>query len=208
MTELTEANTNMPDDETRISDADVAEILEPMPVTYTVESLGLELPDDRGLRDEALLNEIGNTRTQAGELLGSFQRVAAEFDNYRKRTERDRVDTVLRASQRVIESLLPALDSLDAAMAIEPTTDAELKMLDGMRSTHDQILEALKGDGFAEIEAAGEPFDPAMHEAVSVIPGDGDQVVDQVVRKGYAMNGRVLRPALVVVGHSTTAASE
>lgn len=190
------------------SDVSVPEILEPVVATHTAESLGLALPDDRSLRDEVLLGEIGTARTQAAEQLENFQRVSAEFDNYRKRTERDRVETVIRASQRVIESLLPALDSLDAAMSVAPTSDSERVLHDGVTSTRLQILDALKADGLEEIAEEGALFDPALHEAVSVIPGDGDQVVHQVVRKGFVMSGRVIRPALVVVGHKTTEDTE
>lgn len=177
-------------------------IVEVAEIEHTAESLGLVLPEDPEERDAFMLRELGDARLEADELLGSLKRVAAEFDNYRKRTERDRVENVQRASQRVIESLLPALDSLDAALEFEATTETEQRMLEGMKSTHTQILEALKGDGFAPIEADGKPFDPALHEAVSVIPGEGEQIVDQVVRKGYMMSGRVIRPSLVVVGHA------
>ncbi len=75
-------------------------------------------------------------------------------------------------------------------------------MIEGMRSTHAQLLETLSRDGFSPIDAVGTPFDPSIHEAVSVIPGEGEQVVDQEVRKGYVMGGRVIRPSLVVVGHA------
>ena len=179
-----------------------AAIVEVFEIEHTAESVGIVLPDDREESEALLIRELGDARLEADELLGNLQRVTAEFDNYRKRTERDRVDTVLRAGQRVIESLLPTLDSLDAAIAIEPASETEIKMVDGMRSTHAQLLEALKLDGFAPIEAVGTPFDPALHEAVSVIPGEGDQIVDQEVRKGYVMGGRVIRPSLVVVGHA------
>jgi len=171
-------------------------------IEHTAESLGLELPESREDCEALLVREIGEARLEADELLGNLQRLAAEFDNYRKRTERDRVENVRRASQRVIESLLPALDSLDAAISLEATTDTEARMLEGMKSTHAQILEALREDGFAPIDAVGAPFDPALHEAISVIPGEGEQVVSQEVRKGYVMSGRVIRPSLVVVGHA------
>lgn len=177
-------------------------IVEVPEIGHTAESLGIELPEGHTEREDLLLRELGEARLEAGELLGNLQRVVAEFDNYRKRTERDRIENVQRASQRVIESLLPALDSLDAAITIEATTETEARMLEGMRSTHTQILDALRGDGFAPIDAVGAPFDPALHEAVSVIPGEGEQVVDQEVRKGYVMDGRVIRPSLVVVGHA------
>jgi molecular chaperone GrpE len=187
---------------TTIADEPTVAIAEVPKIEHTAESLGIELPENRKECEDLLVREIGEARLEGDELLGNLKRVAAEFDNYRKRTERDRVENVHRASQRVIESLLPALDSLDAAIALEATTDTESKMLEGMKSTHAQILEALKGDGFAPIDAVGAPFDPALHEAVSVLPGEGDQVVDREVRRGYVMSGRVIRPALVVVGHA------
>lgn len=177
----------------------IAEVPE---IEHTAEALGIELPDSREACEKLLIRELGEARLEADELLGNLQRVTAEFDNYRKRTERDRVENVQRAGQRVIESLLPVLDSIDAAVSIDASTDTETKMLEGMRSTHSQLLEALKRDGFASIDAVGSPFDPALHEAISVIPGEGDQIVDQEVRKGYVMGGRVIRPSLVVVGHA------
>jgi molecular chaperone GrpE len=171
-------------------------------IEHTAETLGIELPESRAECEKLLIRELGDARLEADELLGNLQRVTAEFDNYRKRTERDRVENVQRASQRVIESLLPVLDSIDAAIGIDATTESETKMLEGMQGTHSQLLEALKRDGLAAIEAVGTPFDPALHEAISVIAGEGEQIVDQEVRRGYVMSGRVIRPSLVVVGHA------
>jgi len=148
------------------------------------------------------MRELVETRQESGELLENLQRLAAEFDNFRKRVERDQSENVQRASQRVIESILPTLDSLDAAMAIEVSSEPEQKMLLGLQSTEALLLEALGNEGFAPIAAKNEPFDPAVHEAVSVIPGEGDQVVQEELRKGYTMRGRVIRPALVIVGHA------
>jgi molecular chaperone GrpE len=177
----------------------IAEVPE---IGHTAETLGIELPESREECEMLLIRELGEARLEADELLGNLQRVTAEFDNYRKRTERDRAENVQRAGLRVIESLLPVLDSIDAAMSIEATTPTEAKMVEGVKGTHAQLLEALSRDGFAEIDAVGTPFDPALHEAISVIPGEGEQIVDQEVRKGYVMGGRVIRPSLVVVGHA------
>jgi molecular chaperone GrpE len=168
----------------------------------TPEHLGLSLPDDPGEAMNLALRELAEARQESGELLENLQRLAAEFDNFRKRTERDHIENVLRASQRVIESLLPTLDSLDSALAIEPTSETEQRMIDGMRGTETLLLDALRAEGCERIEALGAPFDPALHEAVQVTPGDGDQVVEQELRKGYTMRGRVIRPSLVVVGHA------
>lgn len=165
------------------------------------ESLGLSLPDDHEAASQLLLRELLEARQESGELLANLQRIAAEFDNYRKRTDRDQRENVQRASQRVIESLLPTLDSLDAALAIEATNETEQKMLDGMRGTETLLLDALRAEGCERIESVGAPFDPALHEAVQVVPGDGEQVVREEYRKGYVMRGRVIRPSLVVVAH-------
>jgi molecular chaperone GrpE len=168
----------------------------------TAEWLGLSLPDDLQEAQMILMRELMESREETGELLANLHKVAAEFDNYRKRTERDQIDNIQRAGQRVIESLLPALDGLDAALEIEVTSETESRMLDGMRGTHSLILEALTRDGLEPIEALGSPFDPALHEAVSVNPGEGEQIVEQELRKGYVMRGRVIRPSLVIVGHA------
>lgn len=169
--------------------------------SVTAEALGLRLPEDPAEARALLMRELMEAREESGELLANLQRVAAEFDNFRKRVERDQRENVLRASQRVIESLLPTLDSLDAALSIEATTETERRMLDGMRGTETLLLDALRSEGLERIEALGSAFDPAVHEAVQVIPGEGDQVVEQELRKGYVMRGRVVRPSLVVVGH-------
>jgi molecular chaperone GrpE len=182
-------------------DTVVAEIVEEVP---TAHDLGLELPEDPDEAQAVLLRELAEARQEAGEYLETMQRVAAEFENYRKRTLRDQAENVERASQRVIEALLPTLDSFDAALAHEPTSPVEEKILEGMRGTYNLMLEALGREGFAPIPAAGVPFDPAFHEAVSgpTAGGDGDLVVSQELRRGYVMRGRVIRPSLVMVEHA------
>jgi molecular chaperone GrpE len=179
-----------------------AEIVEfPEPET-TAEQLGLTLPDHPAEAQALLLRELAEARQETGETIANLQRVAAEFDNYRKRVERDQVENVVRASQRVVELLLPALDSFDAAIATEAGTDSEAKVLKGMIGTRSQLMDALTQEGVEPIDAVGCPFDPAVHEAVSVIPGEGDQIVQQELRKGYTMRGRIIRPSLVIVGHA------
>jgi molecular chaperone GrpE len=164
----------------------------------TAAELGLELPDDPDAAQALLLRELAEARAEASEYLETLQRVAADFENYRKRVERDQVENVLRASQRLVEKLLPTLDAFDAALAYEPQTPPEEKLLDGMRGTHSQLMDALGKEGVAAIPAAGEPFDPAVHEAVAG-GGDGDLHVAQELRRGYTLQGRVLRPSLVIV---------
>jgi molecular chaperone GrpE len=168
------------------------------------EELGIELPDDPEAAQALLLRELAEARQEAGEYLETLQRIAADFDNFRKRVERDQTENVQRASQRLIEALLPTLDTLDAALGYEAQTDREAKMLDGVRGTHGQLLETLAREGFQPIEAAGHPFDPAVHEAVAGPPeqGESDLMVASELRRGYVMRGRVIRPSLVMVEHA------
>lgn len=165
--------------------------------------LGLELPDDPAQAGGLLLRLLLESREEAGEYLTMMQRVAADFDNYRKRVERDHLENVTRASQRLVERLLPALDSFDAALGYEPQTPTEEKILDGMRGTHSQLMDILADEDLALIPAVGELFDPAVHEAVASpeSEGDGPLVVTQELRRGYRMKGRVVRPSLVIVEH-------
>ncbi len=186
-------------DKDEVLEAEIVEFPEP---GATAERLGLTLPDDPAEAQELLLRELAEARQETGEILGNLQRVAAEFDNYRKRVERDQVENVVRASQRLVEFLLPTLDSFDAALETEARSDTETKMLEGMARTRSQLMDALAQEDVEPIDAVGQPFDPALHEAVSVVPGEGDQIVQQELRKGYVMRGRVIRPTLVIVGHA------
>lgn len=179
-----------------------AEIIEFPDNESVAEQLGLALPDDPAEAQTLLLRELDEARQMSDESLANLRRVAAEFDNYRKRIERDQAENVVRASQRLVELLLPALDSFDAAIATDAQTESEAKMLEGMTGTRSQLTVALAHEGVEPIDAVGHPFDPALHEAVSVIPGEGEQIVQQELRRGYTMRGRVIRPSLVIVGHA------
>jgi len=183
---------------------DEAGSLDPTGATAELDprDLGFELPADSQAAQQMLLGALLQARLESGEYLATMQRVAAEFDNFRKRTDRDRLDLVQRATQRLVTELLPSLDNFDAALAYEPLTPSEEKILDGMRSTRGQLLDTLKSEGLEPIAAVGEPFDPAVHEAVSGPSdgaGDGDLVVATQLRRGYMLGGRVLRATLVTV---------
>ena len=179
------------------------EVVEPVPepVRLTPADLGLALSDDHEEAQQQLMTALLVARQESGEYLETMQRIAAEFDNFRKRIERDRVELIQRASQRLITDMLPTLDSFDAALAFEPQTPAEEKILDGMRSTRTQLLDLLAAEGLEPIAAENTPFDPAVHEAVSgpSQAGEGELIVAGELRRGYALNGRVLRAALVAV---------
>jgi molecular chaperone GrpE len=149
--------------------------------------------DEEGLeqRLEALLAE-------RDEYLNDLKRVAAEFENYRKRAAREQADFAFRANERLVKALLPVLDDLGRALdAAEEHEEAKLE--EGVRLVHRQLSELLRREGLAEIETDGK-FDPHVHEALLTQPSEAPEgsVID-VVQKGYRLGERVLRPARVVV---------
>ena len=147
-------------------------------------------------------DELAVAQAQAESYLNDLRRVAADFDNYRKRSQREFTSIVERSSERVVRSLLPVLDSLDAALAVETSTEGEEKLKAGVRGTRDQLLDVLAREGLEPIEALGEPFDPVLHEAATTSQeGDGPILVLTEYRRGYLLKGQVLRPTLVGVGH-------
>jgi molecular chaperone GrpE len=132
------------------------------------------------------------------EYLNDLKRVAAEFENYRKRAARDQADFALRANERLVKELLPVLDDLGRALEAAEKHE-EVKLEEGVRLVHRQLAELLRKEGLAEIETDGK-FDPHVHEALLTQPSEAPEgsVID-VVQKGYKLGDRVLRPARVVV---------
>jgi molecular chaperone GrpE len=167
--------------------------------TPSASALGLDLPQDPGEAQDILLRALDASRQEAASYLDDLRRVAADFDNFRKRATRDQQQVVERASERVVTAMLPVLDSFDAALAIEPSTEVEEKMLGGMRGTFLQLLDVLAKEGLEPIPAVGEPFDPEVHEAVMSTGEGSTHVVSQELRRGYAMRGKVLRASLVAL---------
>jgi molecular chaperone GrpE len=170
----------------------------------TAEDLGLTLPDDPDEAIGLLLRELKAAREEASTYLDDLKRVAADFENYRRRALREQSETTQRATEKVALDLLPVLDSFDAAVAVEASTEAEEKLLAGMHRTHDLLLSILKGLGVEVVPTLNEPFDPEVHEAVmSPTEGSGRLVVSEELRRGYTVKGRLIRPALVALEYES-----
>jgi molecular chaperone GrpE len=148
---------------------------------------------------EELEERLALLERERDELIDDLKRVAADFDNYRKRTTREQSLVLDRAAERVVRELMPVLDSFDAALAIEAPTDAERQLLSGMINTRGQLLAALEQEGLEVIQTIGEQFDPELHEPVGAPDGITDFVVSEELRRGYRLKGRVLRPAMVML---------
>ena len=141
-------------------------------------------------------------KAERDDLYDRLLRKQAEFDNYKKRIERERSEYVQYASAELIRELLNALDSFDLAIHNASSDSAASdNMLRGLDLIYKQFQDTLARFGLKAIEARGQVFDPNLHQAVSTIPTDDaaeNTVVDEL-RKGYTLNGRLLRPVMVSV---------
>lgn len=178
---------------------------EPAVEAVSAEALGLDLPDDLADALPIVLKALAETRMDADRYLDDLRRVAADFENYRKRTQREMAAMVERASERVVRELLPVLDSFEAALSIEPKTETEENLLVGVRNTYDLLANVLSKEGLEPIETWDVPFDPTVHEAVVTTgEGTGPLRVTQDFRRGYKLRDKVLRAALVAVAPGPT----
>lgn len=141
-------------------------------------------------------DDVAELRLQREELLTKLKYLQAEFENYRKRAERDVESVVKYAHEALITRLLPVVDELDAAVETLKGGEAE-----GIRMVRDNLLKSLREAGLQEIPAKGLMFDPYVMDCVQQVPDPTmqDGVVKEVVLKGYRLHDRVLRPAHVVV---------
>jgi molecular chaperone GrpE len=129
-------------------------------------------------------------------------RLAAEFDNYRKRVERERGEAWVRAQAQLLERLLEPLDDLARVADYDPATTPAGALHEGCEMVEKKFLRAMEAAGMEEIEADSRPFDPTIHEALTTVPAESaeeDNMVAQVYQKGYRLKGVLLRPARVVV---------
>src|SRR4051812_49507692 len=143
-------------------------------------------------------DEVAALQAERDELFERLQRLAAEFDNFRKRNARENAALSERANERLVKELIPILDDLGRALEAAAEHE-EAKLEEGVRLVHRALSGLLAKEGLAEIETAGR-FDPHVHEALLSQPSDEDEgSVLEVVQKGYRLGDRVLRPARVVV---------
>ena len=157
---------------------------------------------DRHPTKAELEQRLAEAEAQRDEYLDDLRRVAADFENFRKRAARDQENLVARAHERLVKELLPVLDDLERALEAAAEHE-EAKLEEGVRLVGRQLRQTLEKEGLEEIETDGH-FDPHVHEALLSQPSEAeDGAVIQVLQKGYRLGDRVLRPARVVVSQGT-----
>jgi molecular chaperone GrpE len=162
------------------------------------EDIEVEPATDEDLEwDEAtvLSEELEATRRERDQYLDALQRLKAEFENSRKRQERERVRVLSMASERLVQELLPVLDNLDRAL------EAGGDIREGVQATRDQLADVLGDEGLLPVASDGQPFDPNVHEAVMSLVSEEleEGTIIQTFQRGYLLNGKPIRTAKVVV---------
>jgi molecular chaperone GrpE len=157
------------------------------------------MADPGELEAEQLIADLETLQRERDDLLDTTKRLQADFENYRKRVLREQTVLVERASESIVEQLLPVLDSFELALAnLDGEGDIE-RVRKGIELVYAELFGVLERAGLEPITAHGAPFDPNEHEAVLQDDGDGEPHVGDVLRAGWKLKGRVLRPAMVKV---------
>ena len=150
----------------------------------------------------ALEAQLGIAAGLIAEQKDKVLRQAADYDNYRKRMVRERQEAELKGMSLLIRGILEALDDLGRFAHVDPETTDALTLQQGVEMVEKKLLKSLAGHGLEIVNPVGQPFDPAVQEAVTTAPAespDEDHLVAQVFQVGYVFNGLLLRPARVVV---------
>jgi molecular chaperone GrpE len=151
--------------------------------------------------DQPESGDSGDLKRQRDDYYDRLLRKTAEFDNYRKRTDRERVQLSEAAAADLLQELLPLVDDLERALKADPGGESTEAIRRGVELIHKQLMETLRKRGVKPIEALGADFDPHFHMAISHEPADGrreGEVVEEF-RRGYTLGDRLLRPAMVKV---------
>ena len=146
---------------------------------------------------------LEKAQEQIDELKDKYLRSVAEFDNYRKRTLKEKAELILNGSEKAIAAVLPILDDMERAIANGEKTEDLNVLREGMSLIYTKFQKVLESIGVKEIETADADFDTDVHEAIAMVPGMGDDKKGKVldcVQKGYKLNDKVIRHAKVAVG--------
>ena len=153
--------------------------------------------------EEKLSAELGKANRQVEELKDKYLRLSAEFDNYRKRTMKEKAELVLNGGEKTIGSILPVVDDLERALKnMESATDVKA-VKEGVELIYNKFITVLGQNGVKAIETKDQPLNTDYHEAIAVIPAPEDEQKGKIldcVQTGYTMNDKVIRHAKVVVG--------
>ncbi|MDD2477265.1 MAG: nucleotide exchange factor GrpE [Dysgonamonadaceae bacterium] len=161
------------------------------------------LSDDEKLIDDQEIDEEETLQEKYDELNNSHLRLHAEFDNYRKRTLKEKMEIIKAGGERVLTDMIPLIDDFERALEVVHQSDNKEAIVEGLELIYSKFISFLNQNGVKEIEAIGEPFNADKFEAITTIPVQDNSQKDIVVdciQKGYILNEKVLRFPKVIVG--------
>ena len=154
-----------------------------------------------GKTKKSLLEQLKKEKQKSEEYLKQLKYLQADFENYRKRIEKEIQDLAIRSNEKMVANLLNVIDDLERALEAGKTTKDSTPLLQGVEMVCRNLLLTLKKEGLASIEALGKPFDPNFQEMVETVPRNDckEGLVIEEIRKGFMFKGRVLRPSMVKI---------
>ena len=194
--ELTGTTEEAPATENEEPEAEEAE------VPKTEEATAAETPEEAPAAEEEQ-DPLGAANEKIAELNDKYLRKVAEFDNYRKRTLKEKAELILNGAEKTLTKILPVIDDMERAIENGKKTDDVEALREGMDLIYKKFIKILEGEGVERIETQGKDFDTDYHEAIAMVPGMGDENKGKVidcVQTGYTLNGKVIRYAKVAVG--------
>ena len=153
--------------------------------------------------EEQLQKELDEANEKIASLEDKYLRQAAEFDNYRKRTMKEKAELIKNGGERAIESILPVLDDFERAIENRSKDEKSAEVLTGVELIYNKFVGILKQNGLEKIEAAGQDFNTDYHEAIAIVPTPDESLKGKVldcIQTGYTLNEKVIRHAKVAVG--------
>jgi molecular chaperone GrpE len=156
--------------------------------------------NEEASNDIKLQVELNEAKTKADEYYNHLQRLKAEFDNFRKRTVKEKEEAAKYASERIVCSLLPILDNFERALESAKNNRDFDSFSQGVEMIFRQLFKVLEGEGLKAIEAAGEQFDPNLHDALlTEVSDQAENIILEELQKGYYLKDKVIRPSRVKV---------
>jgi molecular chaperone GrpE len=196
---MTEKDINIEEEET-LNEQPVDETDKEAEETAAAEEAATEEPAQE---EEEEKDPLEKALEEAAELKNQLLYKAAEFENYRKRTLKERAELILNGGEKVITAILPVLDDMERAIANGSKTEDPQVLREGMELIYQKFVKTLEGQGVSKIETKDADFDTDLHEAVAMVPGMGDDKKGKVIdclQEGYKLNDKVIRHAKVAVG--------
>ncbi len=172
--------------------------------TESTESTEAEKTEEAAHEEEAKEQDpLEKAQAELAEMKNQLLYKAAEFENYRKRTLKERAELILNGGEKVITAILPVLDDMERAIANGSKTEDPQVLREGMELIYQKFVKTLEAQGVSKIETKDADFDTDLHEAVAMVPGMGDDKKGKVIdclQEGYKLNDKVIRHAKVAVG--------